>query len=578
MQGGIVGGSMLLHPVIERELRVALRKRDGLKSHVKVALIAAGLVTLFFLLAGSSQFWSRHLHQYLFYGGLYLALVPPARISAGLFSEERRNQTLELLYLTGMTSGELFTSKLLGGLLIASCDLLALAPFLAIPFLSGGISLDLYLATLACLPALLLFVVAIGVLASVLCTDDGAAFVFATVLTLIVGLALPIPFNLGQFLTGKASFASSWLCLSPAYGPYLVATNFSGATVATFWTANAITLAWALFFLVLAAILLKYNWRNVLQPVPQTDWRGLLQNWIHGTPAWRISLRENILWQNPYQWLVQRDRRPVLLAYGFIAIITLLWLLAWAAWPHNWPNSATFFLTAIVLLLGIKNLMLHAAARRIGNDRHDGNLELLLTTPLTPEEIADGQLAALRAQFKYARLAILVLFLLMMFGGLLNRTWNALAIMIYLIIWTSIIVAMLISSVSGLARVMWVALNTARPIHAVTRAQGGSSGWIWIIFNLRNIRGNFLGTTQFPVGTGTELLFTCIFGFFILMAFAGRHSKQLSEDGYRKLIVRHLHEIAQEPIPNPDDPLFKKWDINQPFRSRVGLPRNFPLK
>jgi hypothetical protein len=41
--------------------------------------------------------------------------------------------------------------------LIASSDLLALAPLLAAPFLMGGISLDLYLATIVCLPAVLLF-------------------------------------------------------------------------------------------------------------------------------------------------------------------------------------------------------------------------------------------------------------------------------------------------------------------------------------------------------------------------------------------------------------------------------------
>ncbi|MDB6125342.1 MAG: hypothetical protein JWQ71_4335 [Pedosphaera sp.] len=575
MQGG-----MLLHPIIERELRVALRRRGALKSHVKTALLATGLVAFFlmFSFVDKSQFWGRNLHKFLFCIGLYLALLPPLRISAELFSEERRNQTLELLYLTGMNSGELFTGKLFGGLLIASWDLLALAPFLAIPFLSGGISLDLYLATLACFPALLLFVVAIGVLASVLCTDDGAAFIFAVILIVVVSFAIPIPFNLGELLTGKASFASTWLCLSPAYGPYLVATNFSGATPALFWTTIGITFLWAFFFLLLAALLLKYNWRTILQPTGQTGWRGIFQNWIHGTPVWRISLREYLLWQNPYQWLVQRDRRPVLLAYGFIAVIILLWLLGWAAWPHYWLNSATYFLTAILLLFGINYLMLLAAAQRIGNDRRDGNLELLLTTPLTSSEIVAGQLAALRAQFKYVRLIILALFLLMMLAGLLNRSWNGLAIVSYLLLWSGLIVATLISSVSGLARVMWVALNTARPIHAVYRAQGTPFVWVLIIFNLRNIRGNFLGTAQFPRGTVTEFIFILIFAFFVIILFAGRKSKQLSDAAYRNLIIRYLHEIAQEPIPSPNDPLFKKWDMNQPFRSRVGLPRNFPLK
>jgi ABC-type Na+ efflux pump permease subunit len=49
--------------------------------------------------------------------------------------------------------------------------------------------------------------------------------------------------------------------------------------------------------------------------------------------------------------------------------------------------------------------------------RREGSLELLLTTPLRPDEIVEGQAAALRAQFRPVRLALLGLFALMMLGG-----------------------------------------------------------------------------------------------------------------------------------------------------------------
>jgi len=200
---------MFLAPVIERELRRALHANKGHKSRFRVALIGAIVVVVFlwiFALSGSAQ-WGWNLHQLFFWAGLYLAIAPSMRISVGLFSEERRNQTLELLFLTGMGSGELFIGKLLGGTLVASSDLLALAPLLAMPFLIGGISLDLYLATLACLPALLLFVVAVGVLASVLFKDDGAAFVFMVVFAACICLAAPIPYYLGQVLIGTTPFS-----------------------------------------------------------------------------------------------------------------------------------------------------------------------------------------------------------------------------------------------------------------------------------------------------------------------------------------------------------------------------------
>ncbi|MGA3182301.1 MAG: ABC transporter permease [Verrucomicrobiota bacterium] len=187
-----------------------------------MAMIGAGLVCLFLLLGlmDAFSFWGNALFQALFYGGLYLAVIPPARISVGLFCEERRNQTLELLYLTGMGPGELFAGKLVGGVLIASGDLLALIPFMAVPFLSGGLSLDLFWASIACFPVLLLFTVAVGVLASVLSRDDGVALAVAVLLAGAVCLALPLPYNLGREVAGAPPFSSDWLCLSPAYGPY----------------------------------------------------------------------------------------------------------------------------------------------------------------------------------------------------------------------------------------------------------------------------------------------------------------------------------------------------------------------
>ena len=231
---------MVLPPIIEREFRVALRRHAAGKSRFKTALLAAALVALFLLFsfAVPPRTWGSKLHEWLFYGGLYLAIAPSMQISTALFAEERRNQTRELLHLAGMGPVRLFLGKLTGGLLIASGDLLALVPFLAIPFLSGGISFPLYVATVASLPVLLLFVVATGVLASVVWNRDGSALIGAVSLGALICLALPLLYTLGSLLTGAAPFAARWLCLSPAFGPYLVHAHFSGGTPRLFLRLN----------------------------------------------------------------------------------------------------------------------------------------------------------------------------------------------------------------------------------------------------------------------------------------------------------------------------------------------------
>src|SRR5580658_10389799 len=112
---------MAILPFIAGELRFALRKHNAMKSRFHVALIC-GCIILFYLLIGlmeNAASIGRHLHTTLFYFGLFMAVAPAATISVGLFSEERRNQTMELLYLAGVKPLDLFGGKLTGGALVA---------------------------------------------------------------------------------------------------------------------------------------------------------------------------------------------------------------------------------------------------------------------------------------------------------------------------------------------------------------------------------------------------------------------------------------------------------------------------
>jgi hypothetical protein len=58
----------------------------------------------------------------------------------------------------------------------------ALFPMLALPFRIGGVSFEVFLATICALPALMLFALAVSLLASFLTQDNGTATVLATVM------------------------------------------------------------------------------------------------------------------------------------------------------------------------------------------------------------------------------------------------------------------------------------------------------------------------------------------------------------------------------------------------------------
>src|ERR1043166_7452370 len=135
-------------PLIERELRVALRKQRPAQVRFKVAALSVAGSVLFLLLGAltGDRISGRSLEELLCLVGFYFVLRAPV-LTAGVLAEERRNQTLGLLFLSGLGAAEVFASKFLSSALIAFTNLLAIFPMLALPFLIGGVSFDLFLAT-----------------------------------------------------------------------------------------------------------------------------------------------------------------------------------------------------------------------------------------------------------------------------------------------------------------------------------------------------------------------------------------------------------------------------------------------
>ena len=98
-----------------------------LQGRLKVAAQATAGAMVFLLLGTGAQYpaLGRALEGLLCMAGLYFVLRAP-RLTAGVLAEERRNQTLGLLFLSGLGAGEVFASKFLSSALIAFTNLLAI--------------------------------------------------------------------------------------------------------------------------------------------------------------------------------------------------------------------------------------------------------------------------------------------------------------------------------------------------------------------------------------------------------------------------------------------------------------------
>jgi len=85
----------MIHPLVERELRIALHRRNRRKTRLQIAVLATGVSIVFILLSFPVQgrIAGGSLQSIFFYAGLYFSIIPALQSTVGLFAEERRNQT-----------------------------------------------------------------------------------------------------------------------------------------------------------------------------------------------------------------------------------------------------------------------------------------------------------------------------------------------------------------------------------------------------------------------------------------------------------------------------------------------------
>src|SRR5690348_13323226 len=134
---------MTFLPIVDRELRVAARRHSTY--WVRLLLAMASIVIGFFLYLGNIHTSRAHLAREIFGGlgflGLVYGLASGRRFTADCLSEEKREGTLGLLFLTDLKGYDVVLGKLAANSLDAFYGAIAVLPILAIPLLLGGVTL-----------------------------------------------------------------------------------------------------------------------------------------------------------------------------------------------------------------------------------------------------------------------------------------------------------------------------------------------------------------------------------------------------------------------------------------------------
>jgi len=434
--------NMTFLPIVERELRSAARQE--FTYHLRM-IGAAGLLvaTTVFLVRHGDE---RNLGGKLF-ANLHLTLfcatwlVVPF-LTADCISQERREGTLGLLFLTRLKSRDLVIAKGLAHGLRALTLWLVVLPIMAIPFVLGGVGWTEALTSVLVNSSALCLALAAGLVASSLSGVWTRVAVWAGILS----AAFCLLFLLIYLLILSASTFSLGRFLGQMIDAQLVSSLMEGFRMATDWDrcwaevlsrfgtsaragclgGSALTAAVSLLGLLLAIRFVAGRVRRIWQEEPPSQRLIWLENTFCRPVVFsRFFNRwmKHKLESNPVGWLELRSWSGRLIAWGWLGLVAFLYgavlsesaLLRGGGAMHQ----------VMTWLLGAS--MALSAAGSFRRERESGVLELLLVSPLGEDEIIMGRLRGLWVQFLPAGCLILaVWYSLTSLVGFPNREIGAL--------------------------------------------------------------------------------------------------------------------------------------------------------
>ncbi|HEY1172212.1 MAG TPA: ABC transporter permease subunit [Verrucomicrobiae bacterium] len=464
---------MKVFPVVERELRAASR-RPGTYWVRFVAAGAAMSIAAWILLVTSDGTQSAQLSHGIFISlsifAFIYCLFAGVRNTADCISEERREGTLGLLFLTDLKAFEVLFGKLAATSLNSIYGLVAIFPMLALPLLLGGMTLEQYGVMLLVLLNTLFISLAVGLCVSTIVEGERAAMILTIVgmVFFCVGWTIVGWFLIekvlgldGQFEKWWSEAAFGWVSPVYTFNELLESLDQPRINESVWYSLLMVHIvSWLLVFI--AQWRLPKIWQDKAETIRGLRWKQRWRLWADGDRDQRASYRSRLLDESPTMWLGSRNRLKPMFVWGTLGTLGLLWLWGYVENPNDWLDEGVHLMTGVILTTVVKIWVAIEAAHRFNRDRQSGALELMLSTPLSVPEIVSGQFQALKRQFLWPVVVILGIHFLFILsekasGGMV--TW-----------WLGAM-AMLVADLFAIAYIgMWLGLNH----RYATRATGST--------------------------------------------------------------------------------------------------------
>jgi hypothetical protein len=373
--------------ILHREMRIASRRRWTFWSRVVTSALAF-ISGLFLILISSMQATvsGTYLFKSLVFSSFWFCLIQGVRRASASISDERREGTLGLLFLTDLRPIDVIAGKLFAVAIPLIQPLLAFLPVLAISVLLGGITGgEIFRAGLT-LASILLYSISAGLFVS--CVSRKAEETGqGTIFLLLAMVALPPIFGRGPLHWLR--YFSPWSAYTTIPDPgYRV----SGED---FWYSLLVTNLFAAALLLAAGYFLRRRDDEPLV-VNVKSMRAFIPK-----PRVNRAAHAAILDRNPGEWLAVRHSMGPAGKWIFNGITFAFAVFAAVlANAFNFPEGryaalAVLLVTALLILLRLAS----QASYPLAEARRSGAIEMMISTPLNPKCLITGQLISLRNQF-----------------------------------------------------------------------------------------------------------------------------------------------------------------------------------
>lgn len=392
---------MSVLPIVDRELRVTARRSGTYWMRFWAAL--AMLVLWLILLRQSRHVTAAEMGHHVLNALGILALV--FSMLAGVFltsdclSEERREGTLGLLFLTNLKAYDVVLGKLAAHSLHAIFSLLAVLPILGLAILLGGVTGPEFARLALVFITTLFFSLGISLAVSAAVEEAKQALGYALLLIVILAAVLP-----GMWWLLWALFHNSeldfFLFPSPGFAYFKSFDMTYRSGTHQFWYSIATLFSFGLAGIIRANLVLPRAWQERRRTTPTR----LAPPSRHGfSPKAAFKEWPSFSLDEPLFWLSVRDPSARRGTWKAILFFLPLWVIALLISLLTSHVREAFMMTIFIsygMHFIVKVMLVTEASRRMNQDRRSGAWELLLVTPLAVPEILQGQRKALWRHFR----------------------------------------------------------------------------------------------------------------------------------------------------------------------------------